>query len=796
MLKLEKVSKIYLSKSKEKVLALKEINLQFPDKGMVFILGKSGSGKSTLLNIIGGLDQPTEGEVFYNGESLKECNESSYCIYRNSVVGFVFQEFNLLKDLNVKENIALSLQLEKSENIDEKIVFGLETVGLSKDYLTRKIGELSGGEKQRVAIARSIVKDSTIILADEPTGNLDSETGKSVFDTLKSISKQQLVIVVSHDEESARLYADRIVTISDGQIIDDEIIDDEILYDDYNTEDDFSAQSFLKGTKRKRLSNKTCLKLGFNNLRLRKGKTVSVILLSILTIFSLLLSQMLVFYSTESMLTRLIEDNDIKYFQVSQGKENTYSEFTDRGVLFDEKTIDYLYENADCISANRIDSAEDIVNFGLSFVSDPLPLSKDAFYITDFALEKAYEKGGNIIIVDRDRELQIIKEVHTAQNIVGKKMRVRTSQTAYTVAGVIDTSNLTKEQRGGLPNAFYTKNFIGQIKDSVSFRRTGKYSLRFGNEKYRDAFYFSSTIPRGDSVRILTKDGFVESKTLRNSDFLLEEDEVLINYELFYALYGGEEKEYYEKTDFSKINVPEVLETYQEISFINNSTNDVYLNAGNYKVVGIIFSPEHQERSFYLEESKVKDYVLTLYKDYNILLKTDSIDDLEKFLIIYRKDYSGAVIKVGLDVPSYAVEYELRYYYKPILAVFSGVLLIILFFMVANLISFGILKRKKEIGTLSALGMENRDISKIFLLETVIVSSITFVVDAILIIIASNAFNRAFLTFNDCVIPYLRPNIITFIALLGFSFLPLLLATLLPLKKVFKLKPVDAIRES
>lgn len=231
MIELLNVNKTYTSKSKIQVKALDQVNLQFNSKGLVFILGKSGSGKTSLLNIIGGLDSANSSKIFINGKELKRFDERTCAEYRNSYIGFVFQEYNLMNNLNVYDNIALSLELQKKPVNDEMINHVLKEVdllGLEK----RQLDELSGGQKQRVAIARALIKDPVILLADEPTGNLDSETSTQIFELFKRLSKDKCVIVVSHDAEYAYKYADRIIELSDGHVIKDtnpSIIDEPIV---------------------------------------------------------------------------------------------------------------------------------------------------------------------------------------------------------------------------------------------------------------------------------------------------------------------------------------------------------------------------------------------------------------------------------------------------------------------------------------------------------------------------------------------------------------------------------------
>ena len=220
MLEIRNVSKVYRSKTGEEVRALDNVSITFPESGMVFILGKSGSGKSTLLNVMGGLDSYDEGEFIIKGKSSKDFVGSDFDAYRNTFIGFIFQEYNVLDDFTVGANIGLALELQGKKATDEAVNGILAQVDLL-NYAKRKPNELSGGQKQRVAIARALVKEPEIIMADEPTGALDSNTGKQIFDALKELSKTKLVLIVSHDRDFAERYADRIVELADGKIIED-----------------------------------------------------------------------------------------------------------------------------------------------------------------------------------------------------------------------------------------------------------------------------------------------------------------------------------------------------------------------------------------------------------------------------------------------------------------------------------------------------------------------------------------------------------------------------------------------
>lgn len=221
MLEIKNLTKVYKTKGGVAVRALDDVTLSFPEYGMVFLLGKSGSGKSTLLNVAGGLDAPDSGEIIVKGKSSKKFSAADFDSYRNTYVGFIFQEYNILNEFNVEQNVALALQLQGEKSDKESVDALLKEVdlnGLGK----RKPNTLSGGQKQRVAIARALIKQPEILMADEPTGALDSATGKQVLDTLKKLSKTKLVIVVSHDREFAETYGDRIIELADGKVISDE----------------------------------------------------------------------------------------------------------------------------------------------------------------------------------------------------------------------------------------------------------------------------------------------------------------------------------------------------------------------------------------------------------------------------------------------------------------------------------------------------------------------------------------------------------------------------------------------
>ena len=262
MLSVKNIYKSYGTKE-NKQLVLKDINLNFRQNEFVAILGPSGSGKTTLLNILGGLDRYDSGDLIINGKSTKCFKERDWDSYRNKSIGFIFQSYNLISHISILSNVEMGLTLgnvSKSE-AKKRAIAALEKVGL-KEHIHKKPSQLSGGQMQRVAIARALVNNPDIILADEPTGALDSKTSTQIMDLIKEIAKDKLVIMVTHNDTLADIYASRIIRLSDGKIISDS--------------NPYEAQTENKdyNLKRTKMSFFTALGLSLNNIKTKKGRTL------------------------------------------------------------------------------------------------------------------------------------------------------------------------------------------------------------------------------------------------------------------------------------------------------------------------------------------------------------------------------------------------------------------------------------------------------------------------------------------------------------------------------------------
>ena len=277
MLNLKNITKIYKTSSFEQK-ALDDVSISFRNNEFVFILGESGSGKTTLLNIIGGLDNSYEGDLIINGKSTKNFKNEDFDSYRNNLLGLVFQNYNLINHLSVLENVELPLKLA---NVDYKKRKELALLSLKKvnleNHIYKKPNELSGGERQRVAIARAIVNNPKIITLDEPTGALDSKTSIEIMELIKEISKDKLVIMVTHNKELSKKYASRIIELKDGKIIKDT--------NNYNS----NEKEEILVNKKTKMKFMDALKLSLSNIKTKKGRTILTSLASSIGIIGIAL---------------------------------------------------------------------------------------------------------------------------------------------------------------------------------------------------------------------------------------------------------------------------------------------------------------------------------------------------------------------------------------------------------------------------------------------------------------------------------------------------------------------------
>ena len=270
-MKIHALKKIYESRDCAPVEALTGVSFDLPEKGLILITGKSGSGKTTLLNLLAGHLKPTAGEIVLHGRNIGEGGERFLEYYRNTVCAYLVQQYNLIPELTVAENVALPLEIQGKKDTADTVEKGLQAVGLA-GYGARGITELSGGQQQRVAIARALAKDAKIIFADEPTSALDEKTGEEIFALLKKIAKDKLVVAVTHETQLAQKYADRIISLKNGRIV----ADSEAGFIGEERERDFAIEPY-------KLPAKTVWKLGRNGIRFHPVRFCAMLFVCVLT---------------------------------------------------------------------------------------------------------------------------------------------------------------------------------------------------------------------------------------------------------------------------------------------------------------------------------------------------------------------------------------------------------------------------------------------------------------------------------------------------------------------------------
>ncbi len=305
MIRITHLTKQYQSKHNT-VTAIHDLSLSIGERGLVFLVGRSGCGKTTLLNLIGGMDAATSGEITVDGRSLSQFTQRDFDAYRNTMVGFVFQDFNLIEELTVAKNIALALELQGQKPAPaaiEQVLSQVELDGMGGRYPK----ELSGGQKQRAAIARALIKKPRILLADEPTGALDETTGRQILELLKTLSRDTLILIVSHDRDFAGEYGDRIIELADGKLLSDTAT---------QTDTDTAPPPVIKS----RLKIGTTFKLALHYLASRKLRAAVVALLSVAALLMVGMTDLISAYDKQTAIISSLYENQTPYVTLLKEK--------------------------------------------------------------------------------------------------------------------------------------------------------------------------------------------------------------------------------------------------------------------------------------------------------------------------------------------------------------------------------------------------------------------------------------------------------------------------------------------
>lgn len=837
MLELKNVSKTYKSKKGNNTKALDDISLNFDEKGMTFILGKSGSGKSTLLNILGGLDKYDTGDMIISGKSNKDFSNQDLDCYRNTYVGFVFQEFNLLEDYDVYENIVLALQLQQKQIDDKKVddlLVKLDIIDLKK----RKVNELSGGQKQRVAIARSLIKDPKIILADEPTGNLDSKTGKEVMNLLKDISKEKLVILVSHDEESAKTYGDRVIEIKDGHIVSDTAQNKKIM----TTKNSYNIIS-------SKLPFRESLKLGVGSLRNKKLKLFFTIILIIITLGFLSASDTLANYDYHRELEKITNEKKDSFVEVVSNHVVSDEGFMENTTLSLKDEQEKLIEKTFGKKGNNVYEFSEDNCYGLCSIENTFHIQSKNNMVSD---------STNIQVVTTNDISQLLKE-----NIIGKQPQNSNEVVIsnYIANQIIDNGVEVYESvidtEFSKSNVYVPKSYEDILNTNYTyhFGNVGKvkivgiidYDLNNKTEAYISNVY----------NKVFVQPSFIENLQVTQNSLLNNKYSYSIKYDdhskepinIMNVGALNKEIEYFDGTDWKKISTLEANQIILNIDMLASIDENYYTNLNNY-LANNLLDYETAVKKFnenYIRESNIigrkmhldisygfsdgflaeKFENLTIIgvftNDYNFLDENDNVITADVYFnknivqeyvnlsfrrigILYPVKDINNFQKVSKQFPymndlSLKTSYSNTLYSEAVLFksmskiafYISLVFLLFTVILVMNFMFNSVSYRKKEIGILRALGAKTVDVVKIFIWEVIGISVLSGTIASVLLIITSNLVNQFLQTMVHIIsIPFLV-GIRQFLVIYIVVFLLTILSSVLPIVKVSKMKPIDAI---
>ena len=560
------------------VRALKGIDLNFRDSEFVSILGPSGCGKTTFLNIIGGLDNYTKGDIIINGISTKDYSDRDWDTYRNHSVGFVFQSYNLINHLTILENVELALTLAGmgSKERRRKAKEALKTVGLG-DKIKKKPTELSGGQMQRVAIARALVSDPEILLADEPTGALDQETSTQIMKLLKKVSKDRLVIMVTHNEEIAKDYSTRIVNLLDG-----EVTNDSNPYNPTSKEIE-KAKNHKIDTKKTFMNLRTALSLSFRNLMTKKGRTTLTAFAGSIGIIGIALIMSL--------------SNGIQTY-INSVEEDTLASYP---ITIEEESIDLssMMEAMMGEDNTKIENKDKNSIYSSNLMDDMLTTFSEKSNSNNLELFRQYIEKDNSKIKELSNDVQYDYNIklNIYRNDTNNILRVNPSGVMDTIGMGSMMDSMNENDAAGIMNSLP----MGQAMSNTDI-----FVKLFNNKKMLESQYnlVAGTWPKNynEVIIMADKDGFVSDYTLYTLG--LKDQKELKN--RWNKLLDGEElkKEKIEKynyNDLLKLEFKLILNSdfYEKDNGIwkDKSNDSKYLkdkikNGLTLKVVGIVLQDE------------------------------------------------------------------------------------------------------------------------------------------------------------------------------------------------------------
>ena len=839
MLQLQHISKVYHTGNQE-FHALKDISIRFRENEFVSILGQSGSGKTTLLNIIGGLDQYTSGDLLIQGKSTKQFKDRDWDSYRNHTIGFVFQSYNLIGHQTALSNVEIAMTLSGVSKAERKkrAIEALERVGL-KDHLYKKPNQMSGGQMQRIAIARALVNNPKVVLADEPTGALDSETSVQIMELLKDIAKERLVIMVTHNPELAKTYSTRIVQVLDGNILSDS--------NPYEPTEE-PKKGDIQFTKTK-MSFMTALALSFNNLLTKKGRTFltafagSIGIIGIALILALsngvsdyvkkvqedtLVSLPLTIseqnqsnllatspdlsdkpykdnneLGVNTVLTNLLKKqigkNDIASFKAYLDEHASEVEKLTKDIRYQYNLQPYIYasDTSNGIKsilpsnlANEVDTANQTIKGYLQNIDYWSQLSSD-----EEMLNAQYDVLEGRLPKDKSEIVLIVDEDNQISDLLLYSLRIK------------DPSELNDAKKlDELKSQTYQySDFIGKtFKAVVNTNRFVKENNQWMNKIDEEA-YMKTQIENGLELTIVgvlrQKEGTSSgvnspsggvaytsalidytSEQIQNSD-IVKEQKANPTINVFTGKAFAKDPKPFNSADLTeeeKIQLVKLTPEQQAQYIQQYNENSAATYEENLAKLGVIDKSKPAAIEFYTSSFQQKQELKDFINAYNTAKKDAGEDDK---VLAYSDDIQTIMSSITTMVGVITT----------VLVGFVAISLIVSSIMIAIITYISVLERTKEIGILRAMGASKKDIRRIFTAETAIEGFISGVLGIAITLLATLPINAVVAKMtnveNVAQLPWEAALI-----LIGISIVLTMLAGLIPSRIAAKKDPVESLR--
>lgn len=846
MLELKKISKVYkLENFKQK--ALDNISINFRNCEFVSILGPSGSGKTTLLNIIGGLDNYTSGDLIINGISTKKYNDRDWDTYRNHKIGFVFQSYNLITHQTILSNVELALTLSgvKSKERKKRAKDALKKVGLI-EHINKKPNQLSGGQMQRVAIARALVNNPDILLADEPTGALDSKTSVQIMNLLKEVAKDRLVIMVTHNSDLAEKYSTRIIDLKDGEIKGDT--------NPYNKSDENNETTKDKKTNMNFL---TALSLSLNNLMTKKGRTILTAFAGSIGIIGIALILSLS-SGVQNYINRVQEETLTSYpLMIEDNSVDLTSVMTEQ--------MDKLKKDENTKQSNKIYS-NNMMTDTLSIMSSKVQSNNLKSFKEYIEKNKEINKYTTSIDYKYNIELQLYKSdiedkiVKVNPNTILSTMGITDMQASYFMfkdvfSEIIDNDELNNQMyeivSGRMPKNYNEVVLVVDKNNRISDYVLYALGLK-DQQELKDMF---EKVRKGE--KLVTTDTSYEYSELIGLKFKL-----LLNTDYYEKVNGlwidkSEDEEFLREKlkDSEEITIVGIIKPNKDSAVTSSTLGGILYTDSLEKhvlkkvedsqiikeqkqnpeiniITGLEFSNEEFnindlsfEQQMYLSSLNQEELaeVITKYKESysltyeKVLEKLGSIDlDNPSGIYIYAKDFeSKDAIKniindyneqqrknskeanvinyndvVGMLMSSVTDIVDIISY---VLISFVSISLVVSSIMIGIITYISVLERTKEIGILRAIGASKKDVSRVFNAETLIIgftSGVFGILITVLLNIPINIIIKKLTGVSNITQLPLNGAII----LIMISVILTIIAGLIPAKLASKKDPVESLR--